>query len=139
MAAVLLEPIIRVVVVDGNLLRRGALRFILEHLPNLNVLGEAGDGYEAIEMVVDFNPDIVLMDMSLPVLDGVEATRIISSQFPETRVIVLAMHNDPAHSDIALQAGACQFLAKDCGKDRLLEAIRGCSTGPFAVAGRLSD
>ncbi len=135
MTAILLERLIGVVVVDDNFLKRGALRFSLERFPNLKVLGEAVDGYEAIEMVVDLNPDVVLMDISLPVLGGIEATRIISSQFPETRVIALTMHRDQTKSDLALQAGACRFLTKDCGQEKLLDAIKACSSGPFKVVG----
>lgn len=132
MTAVLLERLIGVVVVDDNLLMRGALRLVLERFPNLEVLGEAVDGYEAIEMVVDLNPDVVLMDAGLPVLGGIEATRIISSQFPETRVVLLAVHSDQTQSDLALQAGACQFLAKDCGQEKLIEAIKACSSANSA-------
>lgn len=135
MTAVLLERLIRVVVVDDNLLKRGALRFILERIPNMKVLGEAVDGYEAIEMVVDLKPDVVLMDINLPILNGVEATRIITSQFPETRVIVFTKSSDQTKSDLALQAGACQFLTKDSSPEKVLDAIRACSSVPFKVVG----
>ena len=63
----------------------------------------------------------------MPILDGIEATRIITSKFPDTKVIVLTMHTDETFSDRAYQAGACQFLAKDCGKKKLLSAIKDCS------------
>ena len=135
MTAALLEPLISIVIVDDNAIERGALRFILERFPNLRVLGEVGDGYAAIDMVVDLQPDVVLMDISMPVLDGIEATRIISSQFPDTQVIVLTMHADNAYSDVAYQAGACQFLTKDCGKEKLINAIRECAPGQRKIAG----
>ena len=137
MTAVLLERLIRVVVVDDNLLKRGALRFSLERIPNMKVLGEAVDGYEAIEMVVDLNPDVVLMDINLPILNGIEATRIITSQFPETRVIVLAKPSDQTKSDLALQAGACQLLTNDSSPKKVLDAIRACSSVPFKIVGYL--
>jgi DNA-binding NarL/FixJ family response regulator len=78
-------------------------------------------------MVEFLHPDVVLMDISMPVLDGIEATRIISSRFPDTKIIILTMHSDQTYADTALQAGACRFLTKDCGKEKLLDAIRECS------------
>ena len=135
MTAVLLDRVIRVLIADDNVLERGALRLVLERFPNIMVLGEAGDGYSAIDMVVDLQPDIVLMDVSMPVLDGIEATRIISSQFPETKVVVITMRNDQTYADTALQAGACKFLTKDCGREKLLNAIRDCLSGSYRVVG----
>lgn len=135
MTAVLLERVIRILIVDDNVLERGALRFFLERFPNLKVVGEVGDGYSAIDMVMDLQPDIALMDISLPVLDGIGATRIISSQFPETKVVVLTMHNDQAYAHTALHAGACKLLTKDCGRENLIDAIKGCSSAPSRAVG----
>lgn len=135
MTAVLLERVIRILIVDDNVLERGALRFVLERFPNIKVVGEVGDGYSAIDMVMDLQPDIALMDISLPVLDGIEATRIISSQFPETKVVVLTMHNDQAYAHTALHAGACKLLTKDCGRENLIDAIKDCSSAPSRAVG----
>jgi DNA-binding NarL/FixJ family response regulator len=98
------------------------------------VLGEVGDGYAAIEMVVDFQPDVVLMNVRMPVLDGIEATRIISSQFPDTKVILFTMDLDKTYSEVAYQAGACQYITKDCSKEKLLYAIKECSPGQRMIA-----
>ena len=84
-------------------------------------------GAYAIQAVKKHTPDIVLMDITMPVLDGIEATRIIRSRFPGTKVLVLTMHTDKSFSDRAYQAGACCFLSKDCGREKLLNAIRACS------------
>jgi DNA-binding NarL/FixJ family response regulator len=127
MNAVILDRLISVGIVDDNELVRNTLRFILGCSPNIKVVGEAENGSEAIAMVEAFQPDVVLMDISMPVLDGIRATRSITSNFPDTKVIVLTMHTDQAYSDTALQAGACQFLTKDCGKEKLLNAIKECS------------
>jgi DNA-binding NarL/FixJ family response regulator len=135
MAAVILDRFIRIGIVDDNELVRGTLRFLLDCSPNFKVVGEAENGSEAIAMVEVFQPDVVLMDVSMPVLDGIKATRIIRSKFPDTQVIVLTMLTDQTHSDTALQAGACQFLTKDCGKEKLLNAIKECSSAPSKVVG----
>jgi DNA-binding NarL/FixJ family response regulator len=117
---------IRIVLIDDSPLYRGTIRNILEKQPNLQVVAEAENGSAGISLVDLMRPDVVLMDISMPILDGIEATRIISSKFPDTKVIVLTMHTDQTYSDTALQAGACQFLAKDCGKEKLLNAIKHC-------------
>lgn len=135
MTAVVLDRLIRIGIVDDNELVRGTLRFLLDCSPNLKVVGEAENGSEAIAMVEVFQPDVVLMDVSMPVLDGIKATRIIRSKFPDTQVIVLTMQTDQTYSDTALQAGACQFLTKDCGKEKLLNAIKECSSAPSKVVG----
>jgi DNA-binding NarL/FixJ family response regulator len=135
MNAVILDRIIRVGIVDDSELVRDTLRFILGCSPNLKVVAEAENGSEAIAMVEVFKPDVVLMDVSMPVLNGIEATRSITSNFPDTKVIVLTMHTDQTYSDTALQAGACQFLTKDCGKDKLIIAIKECSPAPLKAVG----
>ena len=135
MAAVFLYRPIRVGIVDDNKLLRRTLHFILDSSPGLEIVAEAENGSEAISLVEVMRPDVVLMDISLPVLDGIEATRIISSQFPETKVVILTMHSDQTYADTALQAGACRFLTKDCGRTKLISAIKECSAGPSKVVG----
>ena len=135
MNAVILDRLITVGIVDDNELVRNTLRFILGCSPNIKVVAEAENGSEAIAMVEAFQPDVVLMDISMPVVNGIQATRSITSNFPDTKVIVLAMHTDQTSSDTALQAGACQFLTKDCGREKLINAIKECSSAPLKVVG----
>ena len=135
MAAVIIDRLIRVGIVDDNELVRRTLHSILDCSPNLRVVAEAENGSAGISLVELLQPDVVLMDINMPVLDGIEATRTISSRFPDTKVIILTMHSDQTYADTALQAGACRFLTKDCGKEKLLNAIRDCSPGPFKVVG----
>jgi DNA-binding NarL/FixJ family response regulator len=120
---------VRVVVADDSLVYRRALCSILQKTASLQVVAEAEHGRAAIQAVEEHRPDVVLMDISMPVLDGIEATRIIKSQFPDTRVLILTMNTDKSFSDRACQAGASGFLGKDCAKERLLGAIRHCSPG----------
>ena len=99
------------------------------------MVAEAKNGVEAIAMVEGVHPDVVLMDINLPAMDGIEATRIINSRFSDTKVIILTLHSDQTVSDTALQAGACRFLNKYCGQEKLFQSIRECSSGPLKVIG----
>ena len=101
----------------------------------MQAVGEAADGSDAFAMVEVYRPDVVPMDISMSVLEGVEATRIISSRFSDTKVVVLTIHNDQIYFDAALQAGACRFLSKYYGREDLFKAIKQCSPGPAKVVG----
>ena len=135
MAAVILDRLIRVGIVDDNELVRTTLHTMLGCSPKLQVVAEASTGSEGLSLIELMQPDVVVMDISIPDMDGIEATRIISSRFPDTKVVVLSAHNDQAYSDAALQAGACRFLTKDCGRESLLSAITECSPGPSRFVG----
>jgi two-component system nitrate/nitrite response regulator NarL len=120
---------VRIVVVDDSQVYRRTLCGIIQKATDLHVVAEAENGLAAIQAVEDHRPDVVLMDVSMPVLNGIEATRIIKSKFPGTRVIVLTINADKSCSDRAYQAGACGFLAKGCGKNELFRVIEDCSHG----------
>jgi len=119
----------RIVIVDDSQPYRKALCSILQKKTNLKVVAEAENGQAGIQAVEKHKPDVVLMDISMPVMNGIDATRIIASKFPDAKVIVLTMHTDPSYSDQAHRVGACLFLAKDCGKEKLFSAIKYCSSG----------
>ena len=114
---------IRIVIVDDSQIYRKAICGILQKENNLQVVAEAEDGLAAIQAVEKHRPGIVLMDISMLVLSGFDATRIITTNFPDTKVIVLTMNTDEIFSDRAYKAGACHFLAKDCGKEKLFSAV----------------
>src|SRR5215211_678685 len=97
---------IRVVLADDHQLFRQGLRRLLEPEPDIEVVAEANDGLEAQRMVSDVQPDVVLMDLSMALVDGISATREITRQFPTTKVVVLSMHAEEGHLFQALQAGA---------------------------------
>jgi len=124
MNAIILDRLVRIGIADDNKLVRGTLRLMLDCSPNIQVVGEAGNGSEAIAMVEAFQPDVVLMDISMPVVNGIQATRSITSNFPDTKVIVLGMPTAQTSSDTALQAGACQFMTKDCGSEKLTNGLK---------------
>ena len=114
---------LRVLLADDHTMLRESLRRFLSD-EGFDVVGEAGDGEEALRLTEELQPDVVLMDVSMPVLDGVEATRSLRRRFPSTEVVVLTMFGDSAVAERAFRAGAAGFLAKDCSLDEVAEAIR---------------
>jgi len=135
MTAVILDRLIRVGIVGANELVRRTLHTMIGCSLNLQVVAEAANIPAGLSLIELMQPDVVVMDISTPGMDGIEATRIISSRSPDTRIVVLATHSDTARADAALQAGACKFLTKDCGRESLLTAITECSPGPARVVG----
>jgi DNA-binding NarL/FixJ family response regulator len=122
---------IRVLIVDDQELVRIGFRLFLETQPGLAVVGEAGDGEEAIERVRELRPDVVLMDIRMPTMDGVEATAKLTSGAiePAPRVLVLTTFDLDEYVFGALRAGAAGFLLKDAPRERLIEAIRVVHSG----------
>ena len=115
---------IRIVVVDDSPLYRRTVCNILEKQPNMQVVAEAGDGLYAIQAVKTHKPDVVIMDVTLPILNGIDATRKIKFEFPKVRVIVLSIHDVESISAAAHGAGASWCLNKDCSPTELIQAIR---------------
>ncbi len=117
-------PDIRVLVVDDHAILRDGICSLLERQEGLNVVGEAGNGREALERVEELQPDIVLMDVSMPEMDGLEATRRIKSAHPEIKVLVLTQHDNQEYINPLLQAGASGYVLKRSGGREVVTAIR---------------
>ena len=118
----------RVLVVDDQTVVRDGLVLLLGLLPGLEVVGSAGDGEEAVRLVAENHPDVVLMDLRMPRVDGVEATRRIKAEHPLVQIVVLTTFSDDESVFAALQAGARGYLTKDAGADeiaRAIDAVRG--------------
>jgi YesN/AraC family two-component response regulator len=113
---------IRALIVDDRPRSRRGLRALLDTCPEIDIIGEAADGLEAVRMVKQCAPDVVLMDARMPVMDGLEATRRIKSQSPAVKVIVLTLYT--TYRAKALDAGAAAFLIKGCPSDELLNTIK---------------
>jgi len=124
---------IRVVVVDDQGVIRAGLKMIIDHEPDMVVIGEAGDGLEAIALVAAARPDVVLMDIRMPQLDGIEATRRITSSGAAAAVLVLTTFDDEEYVLGAVRAGAAGFLLKDAGPDLLVSAVRTLHGGDSLV------
>lgn len=127
------EPI-RVFLVDDQQMVRGGFRMLVESQPDLTVVGEAGDGAEAVERLSVTRADVVLMDVRMPRLDGVEATRALTGRGPVPRVIVLTTFDLDEYAFAAIKAGAAAFLLKDAAPEDLLAAIRTVHAGDSVVA-----
>jgi DNA-binding NarL/FixJ family response regulator len=123
-----------VVIVDDQLLLRAGFRKLLDGEDDLSVVGDAGDGLQALELVAEQRPDVVLMDIRMPVLDGIEATRRITARFPDTAVLVLTTYDLDEYVFAALEAGASGFLLKDSPPDELISAIRVVARGDALIA-----
>lgn len=119
---------IRVIVVDDSIIYRKGLSGILQRLPNLQVVAEAENGRSAIEAVERLRPDVVLMDYSMPVLNGLEATREIKARFPDVKVILLTIYDDQETTVAAIKAGASDFVCKDCSIHEIIQAVVNAGT-----------
>jgi len=115
---------IRVLVVDDHAILRDGIRSLLESQEDIIVVGEAGDGAEAIELADKLLPDIVLMDISMPKTNGLEATRIIKDRHPQLKVLILTQHDNREYIAPALGAGAAGYVLKRSGRREMLNAIR---------------
>jgi len=120
---------IRLLLVDDQMIIRQGLRSLLEAKPDLEVVGEAENGQQAIAQVETLQPDIVLMDVRMPVMDGVAATRLICQQFSQTKVLVLTTFDDDDYVSQAMRLGARGYLLKDTHSDDLAAAIRAVYKG----------
>jgi NarL family two-component system response regulator LiaR len=123
-----IDPITVMIVDDHEMVRRGACSY-LEAQPDISVVAQAGTGEEAVRLAQEFIPDVVLMDLVMPGMDGVEATRRVKSVSPRTQIIILTSFHQDEYIFPALQAGAISFLLKDVKAADLLEAIRRASRG----------
>jgi DNA-binding NarL/FixJ family response regulator len=119
----------RVLLVDDQELVRAGFRLIVASAPGLEVVGEASDGAEALSAARALRPDVVLMDVRMPGVDGIEATRLVTRELPETRVLVLTTFDLDEHVYDALRAGAAGFLLKDVPMEDLVAAIRAVHAG----------
>ncbi|MFI5495892.1 response regulator [Actinoplanes sp. NPDC051859] len=130
---------IRVVLVDDQQLVRAGFRMVLDFQEDITVVGEAGDGAEALRLLHTTDADVVVMDLRMPVLDGVAATRQICAAGPTPRVLVLTTFDTDEEAFAALQAGASGFLLKSVPPEDLLAAIRVVASGEAVVAPRITQ
>lgn len=121
-------PVTLLIAEDQRLFRQ-SLRLLLEREPDLRVVGEATDGREAFDLAMKSKPDVILMDVDMPRLDGVTATRLIRGCLPDVKVLMLSVHDEDARIVAAVQAGACGYILKDADYTEFLRIIRAISRG----------
>jgi two-component system response regulator NreC len=120
---------IRILLADDHKLMRSGLRLLIEQQPDLSVVGEAGDGREAVSMAKSLRPDVAVIDIGMPNLNGIEATHQITHSNPEIAVVMLSMHSDESYVLRALRAGAKGYLLKDSAESDLIRAVRAVAGG----------
>lgn len=129
---------ISVLLVDDHVLFRQALRHLLEAEPDIRVIGEAGDGRSAQQLAERFHPDVILMDISMPGVDGVTATRDLKAGIPNTKIIILTMFAEDGHVIRAIRAGADAYLLKNSELSKVIDAIRAVARGESVIEPQLA-
>jgi DNA-binding NarL/FixJ family response regulator len=120
---------IRILLADDHVTYRSTVRELLEHEPDLEVIGEVGDGADAVRADREGCPDVVIMDIAMPAMDGIEATRRIREQRPDARVLALSLHSDPRFVEAMLKAGATGYVLKQDSFEDLLSAVHEVAAG----------
>ena len=120
---------IRILLADDHAVVRKGFKLILNQESDMEVIAEAGDGRDAVKLALELRPDVIVLDIGMPEVNGVEATRRIAENCPECKVLILSMHKDPVYVRESLRAGARGYLLKDSIDEDLLRAIRAVSAG----------
>ena len=130
---------IRILLADDHAVVRQGFKMILGAQPDMEIVGEAGNGREAVELTEQLKPDIVVMDVAMPELNGIEATRRVAASVPHARVIALSMHKDSVYVREVLRAGARGYLLKDSGSADLVAAVRAVAQGEGYLSPAISN
>lgn len=130
---------IGVLLVDDHAIIREGLRSLLEKQPDMEVLADTDEGRKAVELVRELLPDVVIMDVTMAGLNGIEATRLITSEFPEVKVIALSIHSQRRFIADMLSAGAAGYILKECLFDELVQAIQAVAAGGRYLSPRIAD
>ena len=130
---------IKVFLADDHTVVRDGLRFLLEAQPDITVVGDAADGREAVHQVEQLHPEVVIMDIAMPELNGIEAAQQICEVCPSTRVVILSMHSTSEHIFRAFQAGVCGYLLKESAGVEVVNAVRAVHTGQRYLSQKISN
>jgi DNA-binding NarL/FixJ family response regulator len=134
-----MSEIIKIVLADDHRIFRKGLKSLFSEKKNIQILAEADNGDEAVEATRKYKPEIIVMDIAMPGMDGIEATRQIRQQFPDTEVVILSMHAKKAYIDQVLKAGAKGYVLKDSDEDCLLSAIDTVHNGGYFLDSPIAD
>lgn len=131
-------PSIRILLADDHIVMREGLRLLLERQPDLKVVAEAADGRDAVRLSEEQTPDVAVLDVGMPAMNGIEATRRIIASSPRTAVVILSMHHDESYVLRSLKAGARAYLLKDSAQEDLISAIRAVHEGRSFFSRKIS-
>jgi DNA-binding NarL/FixJ family response regulator len=134
-----MRDIIKVILADDHRIFRKGLKSLLSEKAHIQVLAEADDGDEALKKAAQYKPHIVIMDIGMPKMDGIEATRQIRERIPDTEVVILSMHAKKAYIDQVLKAGAKGYVLKDSDEDNLIAAINTVHNGGYYLDSPIAD
>ncbi len=130
---------ISIVLVDDHMIMLDGMKSLIEKVSDMKVVGVATDGREALKLVAELEPEIVVMDINMPNLNGIDATSQLTSQFPATKVLALSVHEDPQFIERMLQSGAKGYLIKDCAYEELIRAIRAIYQGKAYLSPEVTE
>lgn len=130
---------IRVLIIDDHTLFREGLKALLKRKESVEIIGEAGNGKEGVEKAIELTPDVVLMDLNLPDISGIEAIRLILEKRPETKIVMLTVSEDDEDLFNAVRAGAMGYLLKNVEPDRLVSSVHKVAKGEATVSASLTD
>jgi len=128
---------LRVLLADDHAILREGLKALLEAMEGIEIIGEAGDGREAVQRALELRPDVLLMDIGMPGLNGIEATRLVCREWPEARIVILSMYSSVEHVHRAFDAGALGYVLKDSAGREALAALRSAFAGRRYVTASL--
>lgn len=132
------NEIIKILLADDHTILREGIRALLEDEPNILLVGEAEDGRSAVKMASELQPDVVIMDIAMPLLNGLEATRQIKRHSPETQVLILSMHDNEEYIRQVLAAGAMGYILKDAAARELIQAIKTVYRGEAVLSSAIT-
>ena len=130
---------IKIMIADDHPVVRSGLRALLASQPDFEIVGEAGNGEEAARLAISLVPDLILMDLQMPILDGIGATKRIRDKLPKANILVLTTYETDADILLALEGGAMGYLLKDTPPEQLFQAVRNAASGRMALAPRVAE
>ena len=130
---------IKIIIADDHPVVRSGLRALLASQPDFEIVGEAGNGEEAARLAISLVPDLILMDLQMPILDGIGAIKRIRDKLPKANIVVLTTYETDADILLALEAGAMGYLLKDTPPEQLFQAVRNVASGEMALAPRVAE
>jgi two-component system nitrate/nitrite response regulator NarL len=130
---------IKILIAEDHRIVREGLVFCLQEYPQVKIIGEASNGKEAVDKSLELKPDVILMDFAMPVMNGLEATRILSKKLPKSKVLVLSAHHEKEYISEFIKSGAKGYVLKDISSERIIEAIKAVDSGDIYLGDEVKN